>query len=149
MEKKKKHGTVETKPKSRRPPLLNDRKRRELERVIRANRRATLKEISQLISTKACKDIICKELKKLGYASRVAVKKPFLNEKQQKARYIFARKHVHWRIDDWRKVIWTDESSFEIGKLSSQPRVWRKMLEKFNKECLAPTFKSGRTSIMV
>ena len=46
-------------------------------------------------------------------------------------------------------MIWTDESNFENGKLSSQPRVWRKMLEKFNKECLVPTVKSGRTSIMV
>ncbi|CEI85621.1 Putative Glutamine amidotransferase [Rhizopus microsporus] len=52
-------------------------------------------------------------------------------------------------VDDWKKVIWTDESSFEIGKLSSQPRVWRNASEKFKKECLAPTFKSGRTSIMV
>ncbi|CEG75895.1 hypothetical protein RMATCC62417_10869 [Rhizopus microsporus] len=47
------------------------------------------------------------------------------------------------------EVIWTDGSSFEIGKLSPQPRVWRNASEKFKKECLAPTFKSGRTSIMV
>ncbi|CEI92535.1 hypothetical protein RMCBS344292_18422 [Rhizopus microsporus] len=73
----KKNGTVETKPKSGRPPIFNVRKRRELGRVVRANRRATLKEISQLISAKACEDTIHNKLKKLGYASRVAVKKPF------------------------------------------------------------------------
>ncbi|CEG63234.1 hypothetical protein RMATCC62417_00410 [Rhizopus microsporus] len=127
----------QTKPRSGRPPIFNDRKRRELGRVVRANRRATLREISQLISTKASERTIHRELRKLGYASRVAVKKPFLNKKQQKT------------VDDWKKVIWTDESSFEIGKLSSQPRVWRNASEKFKKECLAPTFKSGRTSIMV
>ncbi|KAG1199766.1 hypothetical protein G6F70_004633 [Rhizopus microsporus] len=110
---------------SGRPPTFNDRKRRELGRVARANRRATLKEIRQLISTKACENTIRNELKKIGYASRVAVRKPFLNEKQQ-------------------KVFWTDESSFEIGKLSLQPRVWRKTLVKYDKECLAPTFKSGQ-----
>ncbi|CEG76202.1 hypothetical protein RMATCC62417_11132 [Rhizopus microsporus] len=59
------------------------------------------------------------------------------------------KKHEHWTVDDWRKVICTDELSFDIDKLSLQPRVWRKTLEKYNKECLAPTFKSGRTSIMV
>ncbi|CEI93337.1 hypothetical protein RMCBS344292_07576 [Rhizopus microsporus] len=79
------------KPRSGRRPILNDRKRRELRRVICANRRATLSEISQLISTKACEDTIRNELKKLGYASHVAAKKRFLNEKQQKARYAFAR----------------------------------------------------------
>ncbi|CEG70231.1 hypothetical protein RMATCC62417_06167 [Rhizopus microsporus] len=129
--------------------IFNDRKRRELGRVVRANRRATLKEISQLISTKACEDTIRNELKKLGYASRIAVKEDFLNEKQQKARYIFAKNHAHWTVDDWRKVILTSESSFEIGKLSPQPRVWRKALEKYNKECLEPTFKSDRTFVMV
>ena len=128
----KKNGTVETKPKSGMPPIFNDRKRRELGGVVRASRRAILKEISQVFNTKASVNTIRNELKKLGYVSPVAVKKPFLNEMQQKARYIFAKNHAHWTTDDWRKVIWTDES----GKLSSQPRVWRKTLEKYNKECL-------------
>jgi transposase len=145
----KKNGTVEIKPKSGRPPIFNDRKRRELGRVVRASSRATLKEISQLISAKASEDTIRNELRKFGYASPMAVKKPFLNENQQKARYIFAKTYAHWTVDDWRKVSWKDESSFEIGKLSSQPRVWRNALEKYKKECLASTFKSGRTSIMV
>ncbi|CEI95301.1 hypothetical protein G6F70_004476 [Rhizopus microsporus] len=125
---------VETKSKSGRPPSFNDRKRRELVRVVRANLRATFKEISQEISTKACENTIRNELKKIGYASRVAVKKPFLNEKQQKTSYTFAKYYAHWTVDDWRKVIWTDESSYEIGKLSSQSIVWRKTLEKYNKE---------------
>ncbi|CEG68852.1 hypothetical protein RMATCC62417_05027 [Rhizopus microsporus] len=89
----KKNRTVETKPRPGRPSIFNDKKRRELGRVVRANRRATLKVISQEISTKASERTIRRELKKLGYASRVAVKKPFLNEKQQKQRYIFAKKH--------------------------------------------------------
>ena len=54
----KKNETVGTKPKYGRPPIFNYRKRRGLGRVVRANRRATLKEISQLISTKACEDTI-------------------------------------------------------------------------------------------
>jgi hypothetical protein len=137
------------KPKLGRPPLFNDRKRRELGRAVRANRRAPFNEIRHLISTRAFERTIRRELRKLGYASHVAVKKLFLNETQQKARYAFAKNHAHWTADDWRKVIWTDESSFEIGKLSSQPRVWRNTLEKYSKVCLAPAFKSGRTSIMV
>lgn len=80
-------------PKPGRLPIFNDRKRRELGRVVRANRCATFKEISQLISIKISEDTIRNKLRKLGYASRVAVKKPFLNRKQQKARYIFAKKH--------------------------------------------------------
>ncbi|CEG66532.1 hypothetical protein RMATCC62417_03092 [Rhizopus microsporus] len=62
----KKNGTVESKLRSGRPPIFNDRKRRELRRVVRSNSRATLKEIRQLISTKACENTIRNELKKLG-----------------------------------------------------------------------------------
>ncbi|KAG1178407.1 hypothetical protein G6F70_001538 [Rhizopus microsporus] len=83
---------------SGRPPIFNDRKRRELGRVVRASRRATLKEISQLISTKACEDTIRNELKKLGYACRVAIKESFLNEKQQKARRL-AKGDLNRRVE--------------------------------------------------
>ncbi|CAO3684282.1 unnamed protein product [Rhizopus microsporus] len=61
----KKNGTAETKSRSGRPPLFNDRKRRELGRVVRANSCVTLEEISQLISTKASEKTIRRELRKL------------------------------------------------------------------------------------
>jgi hypothetical protein len=46
-------------------------------------------------------------------------------------------------------MIWTDEVSFEIGKLSHQIRVWQRAYERYQWDCLAPVFKSGRSSIMV
>ena len=46
-------------------------------------------------------------------------------------------------------MIWTDESSFENGKDSAKVMVWRLPFEKYFEECLAPSFKSGRTSLMV
>lgn len=45
--------------------------------------------------------------------------------------------------------MWTDESSFEVGKNFRKVRVWRTMDEKYHNSCLAPSFKSGRTSAMV
>ena len=32
------------------------------------------------------------------------------------ARLAFAHKFVHWTTEDWYKVIWIDESSFQLGK---------------------------------
>ncbi|CEI93668.1 hypothetical protein RMCBS344292_07899 [Rhizopus microsporus] len=54
----------------------------------------------QLISTKASEKTIHGELRKLDFTSRMAVKKPLLNAKQQKSRYIFAKNHAHWAVDD-------------------------------------------------
>jgi hypothetical protein len=85
----------------------------------------------------------------MGFFSRVAVQKPFISPKHAADRLKFARTYAHWSADDWEKVIWTDESSFELGKNSRTIRVWRTADEKYHQDCLAPTFKSGRTSVMV
>jgi hypothetical protein len=46
-------------------------------------------------------------------------------------------------------VIWLDKLSFEIGKKSQFVRVWRTKEQKYNINCLEPTFKSSRTLTMV
>jgi len=45
--------------------------------------------------------------------------------------------------EDWRRIIFTDESSFETGN-NTRALVCRKPGEEFKKECIRPTFKSGR-----
>ena len=52
-------------------------------------------------------------------------------------------------MTNWSRVIWTDEASVEIGKESRTIRVWRRIGERYKENCLAPTFKSGRQSLMV
>ena len=52
-------------------------------------------------------------------------------------------------MTDWERIIWTDEASVEIGKESRQCMVWRRPGERYNNECLVPTFKSGRQSLMI
>ena len=49
----------------------------------------------------------------------------------------------------WKRVIWIDESSVEIGKESRQVVVWRRPGKIHSQKCLSSTFKSGRQSLMV
>jgi hypothetical protein len=51
--------------------------------------------------------------------------------------------------EDWKQIIWTDESSVKLGKNSKVVWVWRKPGERYDEKCLTPTFKSGRDSLMV
>jgi hypothetical protein len=46
-------------------------------------------------------------------------------------------------------VIWTDEATFEIGKKFRQIWVWRSTKETYELDYLVPSFKSGRTSVMI
>jgi hypothetical protein len=52
-------------------------------------------------------------------------------------------------MGEWERVIWTDEACVELGKNSSELRVWRNSDEEWDTTCLAPSFKSGRVSVMV
>ena len=77
------------------------------------------------------------------------MRKPYLNSTHKATTLAFAHKFVHLTIENWYKVIWTDELSFVLGKYSQEIQIWHKVHEKYPKNCLAPTFKSRRTSLIV
>lgn len=142
-------GSVKPTNKPGRPHKLSDQGRRRLMRDLSSNRRAPLAELCENITPHVGVGTLRKEIHELGVNSCIAVKKPFLNNIHRAKRLAFAKQHVLWTVHDWNNVIWTDESSFEVGKQSRQIRVWRTVYERYNWDCLAPTFKSGRSSIMV
>ena len=52
-------------------------------------------------------------------------------------------------MEEWKRIIRTDEASVEIGRDSRARRVWRTNDEEFHHSCIKPTFKSGRSSVMI
>lgn len=114
----------------RRPRKLTYHNMRHLKRMLDDDRCLPLMEITNKmtdIAKVSCR-IVRNALNDLPYRNRVAAKKPFLSEKHKAQRLVFARQYRDWTVEDW-KVIWTDESCFEIGKNSRQIRVWRKSCE--------------------
>ena len=53
---------------------------------------------------------------------------PRITERIKGNRLLFARNHKNWTVEDWRKVLWLDESPFELfSTLNRQnDRVWSK-----------------------
>ena len=41
--------------------------------------------------------------------------KPGLTEAMREARYQFALRYKDWELEDWKNVIWTDETSMVLG----------------------------------
>ncbi|GET67406.1 IS630 family transposase [Rhizophagus irregularis DAOM 181602=DAOM 197198] len=133
----------------RRPPALNNNEKNALINEVKKNRREPLHEIINTLGLNCSLTTARQTLYDAGIHSHVAAKKPFVSKKHVLAHVSWCEKYKEKTIQDWNQVIFSDESSVEIGKQSRQIRVWRHTGERFNIECLTPTFKSGRKSVMV
>ena len=147
-------GHNENAPRSGRPPKLNESDLRYAKLLIYRDRRESLTNITQMINETIPSPVqpstLQRHLEALYELSKyVAAKKPFINENQRKKRLNWAREHRALTMVDWKRVIWTDEASVEVGKESRQSLVWRRPGERYKQECLVPTFKSGRQSLMI
>jgi hypothetical protein len=111
----------------------------------------TRRELQSDFKSQFNKDIsfrtISRELHKDGLKGRIAKQKPYISEKNRKARLNFANEHINKPIEFWHKIMWSDESKFELmGKRKKW--VFRKDNDAFRLNNLQPTVKHS-ASVMV
>lgn len=92
---------------------------------------------------------IRRSLHRFDMFGRVACKKPLLRKYNLRKRLRFAKQHVHWTVKQWVKVLFTDESKFEVFGNHRRIIVRRRPGERYESRCLVPTVKHGGGSIMV
>lgn len=134
---------------SGRPVKVNARNKRNISRVLLSNRRATLDQLRHDVYPEMSEKTLRKTLNSMGYRSCRVREKPFLTISHMSKRLEWAQDKLNWTMEEWSRVIWTDEASVELGRESKRVNVWRKEGEEWDPQCLAPTFKSGRTSVMI
>lgn len=121
--------------------------------ISKRNRRLTAPEIARQLNEGRQKKVSVTTVKTrllaAGLRGCVAAKKPLLRPVHKRKRRVWAREHQNWSTDDWNKVLWTDESKFEI--MSSKRRVFvrRRPEECLAPQCVVPTVKHGGGSVMV
>lgn len=64
-----------------------------------------------------------------------------LTETQKRNRYIWAKSKLSWTKHNWDKVIYSDESRFDVCVGDYRKRVIREKTEAFHKDCLKRTVK--------
>ena len=79
----------------------------------------------------------------------VKTKCPLLSAKHCKACFNFAYAYKDWTLDDWKRVIWSNET--KINHLGSDRRkwVWKKLGERLSNRLVKGTVKFGGGSVMI
>ncbi|KAG2213355.1 hypothetical protein INT47_009028 [Mucor saturninus] len=98
---------------SERPNSLNDYTARHLERIIRKEPFQTVDQLSEelrLMDKPQAATTVRLWLKELGFNHYIPFLKSLLNNNQKERRLFWARKHVNWAYEQWKKVIWKNGS---------------------------------------
>ena len=67
-------------------------------------------------------------------------KKPFISDKNRRLRKEWCRAHQHWTVEQWRRVLWSDESPYVL-RFNRKTRVWRRHDERFKRWATSATVK--------
>lgn len=90
-----------------------------------------------------------RRLRDHGLKGCIAARKPLLHKQNKVKRLQWAKKHKNWSINQWKKVLFTDESKFEIFGGKRRQYVRRQVGERMKEQCVVPTVKHGGGSVMV
>jgi Transposase len=76
----------------------------------KTNRRTPWAQIPIIMELNVSYYYVRNALRNAGFSRRVARHKPPLSERNRQARLQWAIKHVGWTLEEWRKVLWSDET---------------------------------------
>ena len=68
------------------------------------------KFINSVISDPVSTQTVRRTLKEIGLCSATKKKVPMLKASHRQRRLKFARDHENWTVEDWKRVLWSDET---------------------------------------
>ena len=80
-------------------------------------------------------------LKEHGYGVYKRTVKPGLTKEQMAERLKQCLEHKDWKLEDWKNVIWTDETSVQLGGVRGRRRVWRRKDEAHHEHVITRRWK--------
>jgi transposase len=136
---------------SGRPKEITEEKKQEVIENVRKDRNSREKSTEVLaFEASISPSSAWKILRACCFRSVKPTVKPGLSDKNRKGRLEFCLRYEDWMIEDWKNVIWTDETWVVIGQRRGKIRIWRQPGEEFNISCIRQKHKkSGAGDFML
>ena len=125
-----------------RPSKLSKRERRELIQFVRCNPMMSATKIALATGLPVGERTVRRELARNSFHHVRIHLKHVLSVKHKEKRLEFARKHVTWTLDQWRKVIFTDEKRFNLMGNDAYVSAWVQNKQNYCQE-VASNLKKG------
>lgn len=88
-------------------------------------------------------------LRSMGFRAKPKAKKPFLTARHRKARYEWALAHKDWTQDDWKRVVFSDETKINVWGSDGCRYCWKRPGDPIQPHHLDLTVKHGGGSLMM
>ena len=150
---RKKDRTGMLKSKGGRPSKLTAADKRRVRRTIMTGKADTATQLSAQLKAESNIELspktVGRTLKEGGLRAVTKKKKPRLSSRQKRLRMEFAQRHKEWTLEDWKRVIWSDET--KIHRMGSGGRnwVWKRPGGEVKEQHIKKTVKHGGGNLMM
>lgn len=147
------HGEYSRRSQCGRKRCTNDRDDRFIALNVLRDRRVTSVEVKNRLEdvrqVQVSERTIRRRLSDIGLHARRPATAPELLRNHRVERLRFAREHQNWGIDEWKNILFTDESRFCLKSPDGRQRIYRRTGERFEQNHFSPRVSYGGGSVMV
>ena len=148
-------GTTNDRPRSGRPRVTSLRQDRYIRLVHRRDRFQTPGETAMTIrgvhNHRICARTVSNRLREFGIRARRPNVGLVLNQQRRQRRMVWLTAHNpgNFSLQQWRQVLFSDESRFLLFRSDRRRRVYRRLRERFADPCVMERDRYGGGGVMV
>jgi transposase len=120
-------GSISHRPGTGRKRKTDEKTDRVIKRIAVLNRRKSIRALHSEVRRSNI-DIslgtLCNRLNEMKFESTPTIKRQLLTRKHKQKRVEFCRKYRDWTLEDWSRVIFSDESNFRPFQRKNKQTVW-------------------------
>ena len=140
-------GRTDDRPREGRPRISSVREDRILRRIATGDPQQVARTLRQRWqqehNVQASTRTVARRLCEMGLPGRIAKKKPLLTQQHRRQRLQWARDHQNWTLDQWRNVLFTDETPIHLIQGNQRRYVRRQAGQALQQGFTRPTVHRG------